>query len=104
MQWDVMGIVVINLTRQKCMVYRSGQTPELLGDCTSMVQWLRSYSAALGILQRTVEESRVEYCQFEVWWSLGERCRPRSKAIDKVLNRLTKIIIDKFHNVSFWRQ
>ncbi len=51
-----------------------------------------------------MEESRVEYCQFDVWWSLGERCRPRSKAIDKVLNRLTKTIIDKFHNVSFWRQ
>jgi len=43
MQWDVLGIVVINLTRQKCMVYRSGQTPELLGDCASTVQWLRSY-------------------------------------------------------------
>ena len=103
MQWDVLGIVVINLTRQKCMVYRSGETPELLGDCTSIVQWLRSYSATLGILQRSVEESRAEYCQFDVWWDLGERCRPRSKAIDKVLNRLTKTIIGKFHNVSFWR-
>ena len=102
MHWDCVGIVVVNLNRQKCMIYRSGHTPEF-GDCTSCVHWLRSFPSALGIMQRSSGDNAVEFAQFDVWYDPSEMLRPRTKTIEKIMNLVTKRIVDKFHNVSFWR-
>ena len=102
LQWDIVGIIVLNITRQKALCYRAGQTPEF-ADINSALFWLRSFPTALGIMQRSRGEE-IEYAHVEVWWDPQEGLRTKAaKVLEKVLIRLTKTIVDRFSHVTFWR-
>ncbi len=101
LEWDLVGLVIINMSRQKCAVYLPGQDPEF-ANLSSAMSWLVKRPAALGISQRS-RDGRVEYSHFDVRRHPLETMRPKRKAVDRVLARLEKVIVDRFDDVRFWR-
>ena len=78
LQWDLVGIIVLNITRQKALCYQPGKTPAF-ADIDSALFWLRSFPTALGIMQRSRGEE-IEYAHVELWWGpkIGRAsCRER---------------------------
>ena len=99
--WDVAGLVLINISRQRCCVYYSGSPPEFV-DIRSALDLLSKNVSIFAFAQRTQGES-VEYAHVEVWRHPGEAMRPKRKLIDRTLDRIFKVITERY-DVRFYRE
>ncbi len=101
LNWDVAGFVVINVSRQRCCVYYSGSPPEFV-DIRSALDLLSWSTALFAFAQRSQGES-VEYAHVEVWRHPGESLRPKRRLIDRTLDRIVKVITERY-DVRFYRE
>ena len=103
LDWDITGLILINLTRQKCAVYDPGKPVyfEQLGSCLS---WLASHKDVLGVLQRGKEGS-YEYALMNVTQNLYEEIpRARCQQLYRLADRITKVVITRWDDVRFYKQ
>jgi hypothetical protein len=82
-------------------VYYSGSPPEFV-DIRSALDLLSKNVSLFAFAQRTQGES-VEYGHVEVWRHPGEAMRPKRKLIDRTLDRIFKVITERY-DVRFYRE
>ncbi len=96
----VSGFVVINVSRQRCCIYYPGSPPEFV-DIRSALDLLSRNTALFAFAQRSQGES--SYAHVEVWRHPGEALRPKRKLIDRILDRIVKVITERY-DVRFYRE
>ena len=100
LDWDIAGIILINLTRQRCAVYDPGEPVyfEPLVDCLS---WLASHKDVLGVLQRG-KETNYEYALVDVTArDHEERQRTKCQQIERLADRIGKVLVSCWDDVRF---
>ena len=96
----VSGFVVINVSRRRCCIYYPGSPPEF-DDIRSALDLLSRNTALFAFAQRSQGES--SYAHVEVWRHPGEAMRPKRKLIDRTLDRIVKVITERY-DVRFYRE
>ena len=97
---NIAGIILINLTRQRCAVYDPGEPVyfEPLVDCLS---WLASHKDVLGVLQRG-KETNYEYALVDVTArDHEERQRTKCQQIERLADRIGKVLVSCWADVRF---
>ena len=92
--------MVINVSRQRCCVYCPGSPPEFI-DIRSALDILSRNAALFAFAQRSHGE--CSFAHVEVWRHPEESVRPKRKLIDRTLNRIVKVITERY-DVRFYRE
>ena len=99
LDWDIGGIILLNLTRQRCAVYDPGE-PVYFEPVNGCLEWLASHKDTLGVLQRG-KETNYEFALVDVQDLREERTRTKSQQLERLADRIGKVLVSCWDDVRF---
>jgi len=100
LNWDITGLVIINIGRQKCMLLMPGQLSPDFVDIDAGLKRLCLDPNFLGFAERH-KDGYSQFACVEAWRHPNEQCRPKN--LDRKLQRVMKVICERF-DVRYWKE
>ena len=104
LDWQYGGIIIINVSRQKCAVYFPGEPVYFGASVTASLSFLVKFESVVGIFMHTVQNYNDEYALVHV-----SKFRPHGdahiaklrRAMEKQAECITKGVTDCYNDMSF---